>query len=101
MIMKFLPLALLALVGLSGCGSAASKIPQALYTCADGTRFSVSFPENEALITLKDQQTVILPQQRSGSGFRYASAHYELRGKGKQATWTVGRRAPTACHAVP
>src|SRR3546814_16116494 len=92
MILKFLPLGVAALAILSGCGSAATKIPQAFYTCDDGTRFSVSFPENEALVTLSNQQTVTLPQQRAASGFWYSSGRYELRGKGKQATWTVGQR---------
>jgi membrane-bound inhibitor of C-type lysozyme len=98
---KLVPVAALAVLALSGCGSAAQKIPQALYSCDDGTQFSASFPGNAALVTLQDHQTVTLPQQRSGSGFWYSSGRYELRGKGKEATWTVGRRTPVHCRAIP
>ncbi|HEU0231371.1 MAG TPA: MliC family protein [Burkholderiaceae bacterium] len=101
MTLKTLPLGLFVAVALSGCGTAASKIPAAFFTCADGSHFSASFPEGEALITLPDQKTLTLPQQRAGSGYWYSSGRYELRGKGKDATWTVGRRAPTSCRSQP
>jgi membrane-bound inhibitor of C-type lysozyme len=101
MISKFVPLGILAAAVLSGCGTGASKIPQAHYTCADGTQFWASFPEGEALITSQDKEPLVLQQRRSGSGFIYSSGRYELRGKGKQATWTVGRRVPTTCTATP
>lgn len=101
MISKFLPLGILAAIALSGCGTGASKIPQAHYTCTDGSEFWASFPQGEALITFQGKEPLVLPQQRSGSGFWYSSGRYELRGKGKQATWTVGRRVPTTCNAVP
>lgn len=101
MISKFAPLGILAAVVLSGCGAGASKIPQAYYTCTDGSQFWASFPEGEALITFQDKQPLVLLQRRSGSGFLYSSGRYELRGKGKQATWTVGRSVPTTCNATP
>jgi membrane-bound inhibitor of C-type lysozyme len=101
MTLKILPPGLLVAVALSGCGTAASKIPAAFFTCADGSHFSASFPEGKALVTLPDHQTVTLPQRRSGSGYWYSSGRYELRGKGKEATWTVGRRTPTSCQSQP
>lgn len=101
MILKFLPVGVLAVVTLAGCGAAATKIPQAYYTCADGSQFWASFPEGEALITFEHKQPLVLRQQRSADGFLYSSGRYTLRGKGKQADWTVGRRVPTTCQATP
>ena len=31
------------------------------------------------------------------SGIWYSTPQYELRGKGDEAEWTVGRRVPTRC----
>jgi membrane-bound inhibitor of C-type lysozyme len=101
MTLKILSLGVLATMALSGCGTAASKIPAAFFTCDDGSRFSASFPEGKAQINLPDNRIVTLSQARSGSGYRYASEGYELRGKGKDATWMAGGHAPVHCTSQP
>ena len=90
-----------ATIFLAGCGSAASKIPAAFFTCADGTHFSASFPDGKARVNLPGQKTAVLPQVRSASGYWYASNRYQLRGKGKTATWTADQHAPVQCKAQP
>jgi membrane-bound inhibitor of C-type lysozyme len=73
--------------------------PHADYVCEDGTRFSVRFADETAFVRLTDGTKLELPQQRSGSGFWYSSGRYELRGKGNDAMWTVGRKVPVNCTA--
>ena len=85
------------------CANAAgssSGVFHARYVCRDGTQFSVRFADGAAGVTLSDGTKLSLPQQMSGSGFRYSSARFELRGKGRDALWTVGRRVPVECRAV-
>lgn len=74
---------------------------QAGYQCEDGSRLSVRFEHETAIVTLPDGQTVRLPQQIAASGFSYASARHALRGKGDEAQWTIGRRTPIMCRAQP
>jgi membrane-bound inhibitor of C-type lysozyme len=76
------------------------QVIHARYVCEDGTRFLVRFVDQTAVVTLADGTKVTLPQQLSGSGFWYSSGRFELRGKGRDATWTVGRKMPVNCSAV-
>jgi membrane-bound inhibitor of C-type lysozyme len=73
--------------------------PRATYRCEDGSHFFVRFSGETAFVTLRDGTTLSLPQQRAASGIWYSSGRYDLRGKGRQATWTVGRRVPVSCVA--
>ncbi|KAA0891150.1 lysozyme inhibitor [Pusillimonas sp. ANT_WB101] len=77
------------------------EVIQATYQCEDGSRLSVLFEHETAIVTLPDGQAVRLPQQIAASGFSYASARHGLRGKGDEAQWTVGRRTPVMCRAQP
>ena len=67
------------------------------YACADGTRLKVVFEKNHASVTQNGGQVLILPQMPAGSGIRYATPRHELRGKGNDATWTVGRKVAVEC----
>ena len=67
------------------------------YTCSDGSALRVRFEAEAAVVTLPDGTELRLPQQRAASGMWYATPQHELRGKGDEATWTVGRRAPASC----
>lgn len=67
------------------------------YTCEDGTVLRVIFVSEGARVTTPDGQELVLPQQPAASGIWYANAQHALRGKGEEATWTVGRRVPTNC----
>lgn len=73
-------------------------VPIATYRCADQS-FVVRFPSGHAELSFADGSTLTLSQQPSGSGFRYGDARHELRGKGDEATWTVGRKMPVTCRA--
>ncbi len=90
----------LAITGvIAGCASSPKSVPMQEFRCDDGTVLSVSFHENEATVVLPNGEVATLPQQRAASGFWYSSGRHELRGKGYEATWTIGRRAPTTCRA--
>lgn len=74
------------------------------YTCNRNTKLSVSFTftNNEsdkkiAIINGFGEQAIILPDKVVTSGFFYSNGKYALRGKGEQATWTVGRMIPFQC----
>ncbi|MFT4089910.1 MAG: MliC family protein [Asticcacaulis sp.] len=77
----------------------AGPISDVVYNCANGTRFTVYFHENAATVTLSDGTKLELPQQPVASGMHYATPRHDFRGKGTDATWTVGRMAPTECRA--
>lgn len=90
-------------LALSAAAPAATAAPAraitAVYACDDGSTLRARFAGSSARVTLpgRARRQVDLPQQRSGSGFIYATPRYELRGKGDDVTWTVGRRAPLRC----
>lgn len=74
------------------------------YTCNRDTQLSVNFTSthNEsdkkiAIINGFGEQAIILPNKTVASGFLYSNGKYVLRGKGEQATWTVGRMADFNC----
>ena len=74
--------------------------PRASYSCEDGSHFSVRFHAEMALVTLSNGKKASLPQRLAGSGIWYSSGHYDLRGKGREAMWTVGGKAPVKCVAA-
>ena len=74
-------------------------LTQTVFTCNDKSKFTARFMPNEVEIDAGWRSTVILPQQIVASGFWYKNAQYELRGKGNQANWTVGKKAPVTCTA--
>ena len=74
-----------------------SALISAVYRCDDGSLLRVRFAGQAAQVTLPNRTRLRLPQQRSGSGFRYASARHELIGKGDEVMWTAARRAPLQC----
>ena len=75
------------------------RAPTAAYRCDNGTRFTVRFDANSALVQWADGRQATLPQQRAASGMWYAGNGYELRGKGNDATWLEPQAAATACKA--
>jgi len=93
---------LLCPIVLAACGTARHGTPAAptvAYACDDGTVLRVRFDNEDGLaeVTLPDGGQLRLPQQRAASGIWYATPQHELRGKGDEARWTVGRRVPVAC----
>jgi membrane-bound inhibitor of C-type lysozyme len=71
--------------------------PKVGYSCEDGSHFSVRFHRGVAGVTLSDGKKLKLPQRVAGSGIWYSTGVYGLRGKGCEAMWTVGRKAPVNC----
>lgn len=86
---------------IAGCAAPASNIPMQEFRCDDGVVLSLSFAADRAVVVLPNGEVATLIQQRSGSGFRYASDRHELYGKGHQVSWTNGQRAPTTCLGKP
>lgn len=91
---------LCGLLLLAGCPSRLPTGPATVYACEGGVQLQARFGRDAAWVLLPDGSTAELPQRPSGSGFWYGNAHQELRGKGREAQWTVGRAAPLACLAL-
>ncbi len=74
---------------------------RATFACPGGAVLAVEFvtgePNAVAVVRPPTGPAVTLPIQLSGSGYRYADATHELRGKGGDVTWTVGSAPPLAC----
>lgn len=68
-----------------------------VYTCDDGTAFTARFQLETAFITPAGEKQLALPREASASGIKYGNAQHTFWGKGPQATWTVGKKAPTTC----
>lgn len=115
--MNRLPLSLLSLVAATLLGACAAPAPSSApavaaaplipapaittvnYVCDDQTTLRVRFDQaaEMAYVSQPDGVELRLPQQRAASGIWYATPQHTLRGKGDEATWTVGRRVPTQC----
>jgi membrane-bound inhibitor of C-type lysozyme len=74
-----------------------SRASEIKYACDSGTVLTVTFSEAKAELTLPDGLKVSLPQQQAASGFWYSDGRYELRGKGEELQFAVGRMAPVTC----
>ncbi|WP_162244069.1 MliC family protein [Pseudorhodoferax sp. Leaf265] len=86
------------LAALSACTPV--RAPLVAYTCEGGVRLDVRFERNHALLSLPGGGEARLAQQASGSGFWYAGAGHQLRGRGQALQWTVGQAQPLACLVV-
>lgn len=64
---------------------------QASYACDGGVTLSVTFDNaaGKAILVRPGAAPVTLPQQVSGSGFRYSDGKSEFAGKGDDAMWTA------------
>ncbi len=78
--------------------SATSGIVTAVFDCDDGSVPTVRF-DNRAgtAAVMLSGTTILLDQQRSGSGIRYARNGSELRGKGRAATIVLNGAKPKQC----
>jgi len=86
-------------------GALAQDAPQepikATYTCTGGQTLHVVFEDGKATVTPGGGTAVTLPQAMTADGFQYSDATHSLRGRGDDATWTVGSAAPLECSAKP
>lgn len=76
------------------------RAPLVGYTCEGGVRLDVRFERDHALLALPGGGEARLAQQPVGSGFWYAGAGHQLRGRGQALQWTVGEAQPLACLVV-
>jgi len=68
------------------------------FTCDDGNRIQVRFSQSRHQATLvRNGESMVLPQQASGSGFIYGDGRTTLRGKGDELILEVGKMAPIRC----
>lgn len=96
------PLFTSALLALTGCATApaASDTREVAFACDNGETMTVRFSETPAqAVLVRNGGQFVLPQQPSGSGFRYGDARHAIRKKGDALTVEIGRMAPIQCTA--
>lgn len=69
------------------------------YSCDRNQQITVEFAGDTATITSASGAPIVMQRKESASGFWYESPTHSLRGKGDEATYTIGRMAPMSCTA--
>ncbi|MGH8053904.1 MAG: MliC family protein [Stenotrophomonas sp.] len=91
----------LVVASMAGCATHPSDSTAAErrvnYTCEGGPDLTVIYAGEVARVVQPDGSTVDLPAQVTGSGFSYGTPMHNLRGKGTELTYTVGRMVPREC----
>lgn len=81
--------------------SEGAKTNRVIFACPRDALLTVEFvtsdPAKPAIVRTPDGGQLSLAAQASGSGFRYADETHELRGKGREVTWTDGSKPPVVC----
>lgn len=81
--------------------SECAKTNRVIFVCPKGALLTVEFvtsdPTKPAIVRTPDGGQLSLPARASGSGFRYADERHELRGKGREVTWTDASKPPMVC----
>lgn len=95
--MRILAPAACALLLVACATSDLPPVAPVVYACEDGTTLTVRFVQDAAYVSTGNGDEITLPQQRAASGIWYSTPQHELRGKGDDAEWTVGRRVPVKC----
>ncbi|KFZ36654.1 hypothetical protein HR45_15280 [Shewanella mangrovi] len=76
--------------------------PAVHFVCKNGQSLDVRFDNQQQKAVIRYQnKTITLPQQPSGSGFRYADAAHEIRGKGNALTVSLTPDQQIQCVAYP
>lgn len=91
--------ALVLILALSACAGSGNDPITAVYDCSNGQRLDVVFEPGQAIVTTENGTMATLEQKEVASGMWYSNKRYELRGKGKDAKWSIGRRKPFTCRA--
>lgn len=81
---------------------AASQSPvEALFVCDNGVRLAVTFTDAQAIVRMEDGTSFTLAAEPAASGYSYGNGgRQQLRGKGTEATFTIGRAATMTCADV-
>jgi hypothetical protein len=67
-------------------------------SCDDGTQLNALFDETSVEVTTADGVKIKLPQKDDDKEFLYTNGKFTLRGDDSNASWTVGKKTPVACH---
>ncbi|MDZ4097607.1 MAG: MliC family protein [Methylophilaceae bacterium] len=69
------------------------------YACDRGTQLTATFSKDGSNVEISTNavKNLILTAQPAASGFIYSNGRYELRGKGQEAMWPIGRMVPEPC----
>lgn len=59
--------------------------------------FAMGEPQAPALVRPSAGPAITLPSLPSGDGFRYGDAGHELRGRGREVTWSEGSKPAITC----
>ncbi|MET7241857.1 hypothetical protein ABZT49_00660 [Methylobacterium sp. EM32] len=59
--------------------------------------FAMGEPRAPALVRPSAGPAVTLPSLQSGDGFRYSDAGHELRGRGREVTWSERSKPAVTC----
>lgn len=98
--MKPATLTLLLPLALLGACAGPQALPTVEYLCTDRSALRVTYLKDKALVLLADGYSADLPQQPAASGFQYADARHDLRGKGSEVTFTLSGRPTLYCTAT-
>ena len=78
-----------------------ATIRRVVFLCPRDQLLTVEFlnsePGRPAIVRPPEGPAITLAPQPSGSGFRYADETRELRGKGRDVTWTDAGTPPVVC----
>ena len=124
MMNQHIPRLMMALLGfsalaLTACSSSQVTKKQQVYRCERGSVLNITIIERvyptslkgrhskirnltqatAAIVNVNGEQVATLPAEEVASGFKYSDGHYSLRGKGNEATWTVGKMVDEQCIA--
>lgn len=103
--MKVTMFFLLALCLLTACAhqpqkNESSHVSSVSYTCITGEKLEVRFfPLQGVAVLVRNNRTMELQQQPSGSGFIYSNGRHTIRGKGNELLLEIGRMVPIRCVA--
>ena len=95
----------LALAALAGC-TATTEPPRKLihvrFACEDGSSLAVTFDQTDRTVEVLTGAGAkyVLPIGLSGSGYNYQTPERQLRGKGRDVTWSEPGAAPLHCHEI-
>ncbi len=71
------------------------------FACDNGEAMRVRFTEAPAqAVLMRGGSELVLPQQPSGSGFRYGNGRNTIHGQGDELMVEIGRMVPIRCTAA-
>lgn len=91
-------LSLVAATTLVACARP-TTLPTVEYLCNNQTALRVTYVDDDALVLMPDGYAVTLPRQVTASGFHYADARHDLRGKGNDITFVLAGKPALQCRA--